>query len=180
MSGKVKQKLVQSLNAITHSYTIQPIISFEGKLVGKLLLCLQETNGKLGSIVEQELFRPNNFEIVCSSSGKMNKSLVKKFPQIIKPIINKDSMLMLDSWPGHNKSDIYDDIFKDFKCNLQIIPPGTTYFLQPLDKLIFRQWKYFVKTIYNYVAIEGLNIELRLRNNIIKMHANVSTILSHV
>jgi hypothetical protein len=161
-----------SLNALTHSYTIQPVISFEGKLVGKLLLCLQETNGKFGPIVEQGLFQPNNIEIVCSSSGKMNKSLIKKFAaEIIKPIINKDFVLMLDSWSGHNKSDIYDDIFQDFKCNLRVIPPGTTYFLQPLDKLVFRQWKYFVKTMYNYVAIEGLNIELRLRNNIIKMHS---------
>jgi hypothetical protein len=104
-----------SLNAITHSYKIQPVISFEGKLVGKLLLCLQETNGKFGPIIEQELFRPNNIGIVCSSSGKMNKSLVKKFvAQIIKPIINKNFALMLDSWSEHNKSDIYDEIFQDF------------------------------------------------------------------
>jgi len=69
--GESKTEIsVTSLNAITHSYTIQPVISFEGKLMGKLLLCLQETNGKFGPIVEQELFRPNNIEIVCSSSRK--------------------------------------------------------------------------------------------------------------
>ncbi|CAF1528770.1 unnamed protein product, partial [Adineta steineri] len=36
--------IVSSKNANTHSYTIQPSISLDGKVVGPILLCLQEVN----------------------------------------------------------------------------------------------------------------------------------------
>ncbi len=39
-----------SMYAITHSYSIQPLISFEGRLVGKLLLYLKEINGEFGTL----------------------------------------------------------------------------------------------------------------------------------
>lgn len=39
---------VRSKNATTHSYTLQPTISLDGKLVGPILLCLQEPTGKNG------------------------------------------------------------------------------------------------------------------------------------
>lgn len=38
---------VRSKNATTHSYTIQPMISLAGKLVGPVFLCLKEPNGKM-------------------------------------------------------------------------------------------------------------------------------------
>jgi len=41
---------VDSMYAITHSYSIQPLISFEGRLVGKLLLYLKEINGEFGTL----------------------------------------------------------------------------------------------------------------------------------
>ncbi len=170
--GESTEVSANSLNAMSHSYSIQPVMSFEGKLVGKLLLCLQEINSKFGPIVENQLFKANNIQLVCSSSGKMTKELIKKFSQeILKPIVKNDFVLMLDSWPGHNKQEIYDNIFENINCNLQVIPAGTTSYIQPLDKVLFRQWKYFAKTIYNYVSIEDINIELRLRNNIIKMNS---------
>ncbi|CAF1125358.1 unnamed protein product [Didymodactylos carnosus] len=37
---------VRSKNATTHSYTLQPTISLEGKLVGPMYLCLQEPKGR--------------------------------------------------------------------------------------------------------------------------------------
>lgn len=39
---------VDQENAATHSYTIQPIITRDGKLLGKLLICLQESGGTFG------------------------------------------------------------------------------------------------------------------------------------
>jgi hypothetical protein len=38
---------VQSKNATTHSYTLQPIISLDGRLFETIYLCLQEQGGKL-------------------------------------------------------------------------------------------------------------------------------------
>jgi predicted P-loop ATPase len=64
----------------------------------------------------------------------MTKELVKKCSQkILKPIVKNDFVLMLDSWQGHNKQEIYDNIFGSINCNLQVIPAGTTSYIQPLD-----------------------------------------------
>jgi hypothetical protein len=38
---------VRSKNANSHSYTIQPLVNMDGKVVGRILLCLQEPNGRL-------------------------------------------------------------------------------------------------------------------------------------
>ena len=67
---------VKSKNATTHSYTIQPIISSNGTLVGPMYLCLQEPKGKMGPQVKQHLFEPKNVVITCSGSGKLTTSLV--------------------------------------------------------------------------------------------------------
>lgn len=159
---------VFSLNSITHSYTIQPLISYDGKL----FLCLKEIDNQFRPNVEKDLFQANNVITVCSTSGKLTKQLVKVFAQsVIKPNVDKDFILLLDSWSGHNKIDLYEDFFNDINCNLKIIPPGTTSYIQPCDTVLFLQWKYFIKMFFKFVAIEELNIEMRLRNNIIKMQS---------
>lgn len=38
--------IAQSKNSLTHSYTVLPMMSASGKLVGPLYLVLQETSGK--------------------------------------------------------------------------------------------------------------------------------------
>ena len=134
------------MNAISHSYTIQPLISTEGKLIGKLFLCLQETTGKFGPNVLNDLFLPNNVFVTCSSSGKMSKELVKKFTlEIIKPVVKENFILMLDSWSGHKNYDQYENMFNDLNCKLLVIPLKTTSLIQPADVFVFLQWKYFAK-----------------------------------
>ncbi|CAF4472282.1 unnamed protein product, partial [Rotaria sp. Silwood2] len=59
---------VASKHATTHSYTVQPMISLDGKQIGPILLCLQEPKGKMGEIVKQNLFEPSDVVITCSSS----------------------------------------------------------------------------------------------------------------
>lgn len=54
LKGSLKVEcLAQSLNSLTHSYTIQPIVSANGDLKSPLLIVLQETSGKFGPIVEK-------------------------------------------------------------------------------------------------------------------------------
>jgi hypothetical protein len=161
-----------SLNAISHSYTIQPLISFEGKLVGKLYICLQESKDTFGPNVLKNLQIPENVVVTCSKSGKLTKPLVKKYiNDILKPVVSKDFILMVDSWTTHKDKSLYDEIFDDIKCNLLVIPSGCTSLIQPADKILFREWKYFVKHFYNYVSLEEIDIELRVRNCIIKMQS---------
>ena len=47
MGEKVTMVRVRSKNATTHSYTVQPMISAAGKLIGPLFLCLKEPKGKM-------------------------------------------------------------------------------------------------------------------------------------
>jgi len=49
--------LAQSLNSLTHSYTIQPIVSADGELKSPTLIVLQETGGKFGPIVKNTLYK---------------------------------------------------------------------------------------------------------------------------
>ncbi|CAF4629857.1 unnamed protein product, partial [Rotaria sp. Silwood2] len=150
---------VVSKNATTHSYTIQPTISLEGKLVGPMFLCLQEPKGRMGNIVKRNLFEPKNVLITCSSSGKLTSSLVCYWrDKVLVPSIGKKTLLLSDSWSGHNDESIYHDIKSTKKTIHRIqIPPKTTSDIQPVDKYFNRQMKVLAKRLYNRVALDQLN-----------------------
>lgn len=59
--------LAQSLNSMTHSYTLQPLISADGILKSPLLIVLQEVNGCFGPIVERNLYRAENIFVQAST-----------------------------------------------------------------------------------------------------------------
>lgn len=63
--------IAQSISSTTHSYTIQPIISCDGRVLSPLLLVLKEVSGQFGPIVEKTLFSPPNVFLLASKSGKM-------------------------------------------------------------------------------------------------------------
>lgn len=65
------QCLVQSISSTTHSYTIQPLISADGRLLSPLFMVLKERTGEFGPIVEEKLFRPINVYVTASKSGKL-------------------------------------------------------------------------------------------------------------
>ncbi|CAF1958695.1 unnamed protein product [Rotaria magnacalcarata] len=142
---------VASKNATTHSYTIQPMISLDGRLVGPMYLCLQEPKGRIGDTVERYLFRPKNVIITCSTSGKLTSSLVKYWRnQILAKSIGKKALILSDSWTGHNGESIYKDLKSIGKTVKRLkIPPKTTSHIQPLDKYFNRQIKVLAKKIYN-------------------------------
>jgi hypothetical protein len=57
---------VNSLNAISHSYTIQPTLNSNGNFIGKCLLVLQDHNGNFGVNVKTSLFQPKKLLVHCS------------------------------------------------------------------------------------------------------------------
>ena len=90
---------VTSKNATTHSYTIQLMISLDGRLVESMYLCLQETKGRLGDTVQRNLFQPKNVVITCSTSGKLTSSLVKYWKdRVLSKSIGKKALILSDSW----------------------------------------------------------------------------------
>lgn len=79
-------------NKVTHSYTTQPLITRDGKLLGPLLICLQETGGPHRNATADERERGSfgikivkhicdlenqyrNIRVVASTSGKMSREL---------------------------------------------------------------------------------------------------------
>ena len=181
MTGeKTTKGQVKSMNAVTHSYTIMPIISLAGKLIDPGFICSREPTGKLGPRVKQSLYQANNIHVTCSKSGKLTKTHVQYWAKnILCPSVSKDCLLLLDSWSGQTDPSIYDHVFdKNITCKQMQIPPKTTGDIQPLDRSFFRQWKYLKQKIYDRVAIDEMNVEIRSRNCILKMQSLIHNQLS--
>lgn len=74
---------LDSRNRNTHSYTVQPLITRDGNIAGRLLICLQEDSGRFGPRVEQQVRRLEqtfgNIRVVASKSGKMSAELIEKW-----------------------------------------------------------------------------------------------------
>jgi hypothetical protein len=172
--------VVNSVESTTHSYTIQPLITASGKLLPKMLLCLQESTGnEFGPYVKETLLQAPNIHITCSHSGKLTKGHVNDFyEKVLQPISNHGILLILDSWSGHADEKLFKKFYPDNNSKLMIIPPKTTSLSQPCDMIVFHQWKYFVKRIFNRVILDLNIINLKDRNNVIKMHSLVHHQLS--
>jgi hypothetical protein len=69
--------LAQSVSSMTHSYTIQPLISGDGRLLSPLFMILKEPTGEFGPVIEKNIFRPTNVYVKASKSGKVTSG--KKF-----------------------------------------------------------------------------------------------------
>ncbi|KYN12147.1 hypothetical protein ALC57_15691 [Trachymyrmex cornetzi] len=140
LKGSLKVEcLAQSLNSLTHSYTIQPIISASGELKSPLLIVLQESNGKFDPVVEKTLYKANNIVALASKSGKLTSDIAAKwFAEVFLPIAGENSVLLLDSWTGQTKSKFDNIDTGNRNVNIITIPPGTTGLIQSLDVYAFR------------------------------------------
>lgn len=167
-------------NLATHSYTVQYVISMDGKFLGDAFVCLQERSGRLGPIVQEDLFPASNVSVTCSVSGKLTTSLYEYFlDKIVVPNVDNDFLLMIDSWPGQANALSYSERFGVNgmpKCTLRIIPKKCTSICQPLDTTFHRQLKYFARAIYSEASLRYSDDnnpadEVTTRNNIIRLQS---------
>jgi len=162
----------KSISATTHSHSIMPLLSMDGKLHGKLLVCLQEQAAEFGKRVKQSLEIPENIYLVCSKSGKLDKGIMKRWlNDCVSPIASNHERIVLiyDSWTGQTDSSLYDNV-PNLAKRFQI-PAKTTSFTQPLDVYFFRQYKVLRRKLADRVQLDGLEINLHSRDNVIKMHS---------
>lgn len=167
-----RQVHVQVMNtfATSHSYTIQPLVSMDGKLLPKLMIVLQEKDGQFGPQVQRALQKPPNVFLTCSRSGKVDTNILKQWTEnCFAPFVNKQACLIVDSFSSHRNRELF--LIPDKDIDVRIIPPGATSIMQPLDVFFFRQWKSFTKRFTDRVLIDGLDIPLHERNVIISLHA---------
>jgi hypothetical protein len=171
---------VSSVAATRHSYTIQPTISADGKLLSPLFLCLQETDDKFGPRIIANLQQRANVYVTCSKSGKLTKPLLQDWcSDVFFPTAPTEALLFLDSWSAHKNNAIFDSVFSESKTLTRLlIPPKTTSFTQPLDIYFFRQYKTFARRIQNRINLDNISIDLKERNNIIKLHSLIHNQLS--
>ncbi len=164
-------------NLVTHSYTVQYVISAEGKIVGNVFVCLQEISGKLGPRVEQGLWKSSapNVTITCSRSGKLSTSLFEYFLQnVVAECMDEDFLFIVDSWSGQVNPDIYRSVFGPSnqrpECELHIIPEKCTPYCQPLDTTFHRQLKNLARRILNYCQVfvepDGIHPDDRITTRI--------------
>ncbi|XP_046434505.1 uncharacterized protein LOC124186668 [Neodiprion fabricii] len=126
--------IVQSVTSTTHSYTIQPTISADGKLLSPSFIVLKEPSGTFGPIVEQHLFRPPNVFITAFKSGKLTSEHFKMWlEEVFIPKVGPKSLLLIDSWSGHCSRVVQETTPPDKKLTTLLIPKGTTGKIQPLD-----------------------------------------------
>ena len=167
------ESVVQSISATTHSYTIQPTVSADGRLLSPLFIVLKEVSGTFGPRVQETMFKATNIFVTASKSGKLTAHHFKIWLQdVFFPNVGPKSVLLLDSWTGHcpniiqeSKSESIEDII------LLTIPAGTTGKIQPLDVYGFRLWKNFVKYFSDIVMLLNLEVDLHVRNNILKLQS---------
>jgi hypothetical protein len=174
---------VSSVSATTHSYTIQPTVSLSGSLVGKLYICLQETDGKFGpqvqKSVEEHLIKCRNIVVTASKSGKLQKGHVKYWvDNILLNSVSEKCILLPDSWSEQKDSSLFNSMSGPKPCLRLQIPPKATQYIQPLDIYGFRQWKTFARKITDIIELDNIDIDLKIRLNIITMHSLIYDQLS--
>ena len=87
-------------------------------------------------------------------------------------------MLLIDSWTGHCPEVVRQATPKGKNVIPMIIPKGTTEKVQPLDVYGFRIWRNYVRHFYDSVILLDYELNLHIRNNIIKLQSLVHNQLS--
>ncbi|CAF0921229.1 unnamed protein product [Adineta steineri] len=162
---------VRSLGAATHSYTIQPTITMDGCVLNPLYICLKEPSGRISENLKKKLFKAKNIIVTCSKSGKLTSSLVTYWlDKCLVPNLRSRTLFLLDSLPHQVNPTIYEGL-NNF--DYRVIPPKTTAFIQPLDVYYNRQHKNIVRRMYDHVRLDGIDVNLSERNNLIKLQSLV-------
>jgi hypothetical protein len=159
---KVVEAKVQRINATTHSFSIQPLISADGVLHEPTLVCFYEPGGAPAKFHEE--LSPFIFlEAVWSSSGLFHSEHQVDWIERIVQQLPGASHLMLDSWGGFKRA--IDKLDKDV-IHVHTIPKRTTGELQPLDVFFIRQLKTVLRILASWIRRCQADFILSLRRNI--------------
>lgn len=98
---KETKLLISQKNKVTHSFTIQPVISRDGRLIGKLLLVMQETNGTFGIRVRERVRRQEeeygNIRVLASKSGDLMIPLIHQWIREVLTPASREELRSTDT-----------------------------------------------------------------------------------
>uniref|UniRef100_A0A914XS31 HTH CENPB-type domain-containing protein n=1 Tax=Panagrolaimus superbus TaxID=310955 RepID=A0A914XS31_9BILA len=143
VKGEKKIKaVVKRVNATTHSYTVQVLISAAGKLVVPVMVVFCEP--KRPACFDQQLLPFKNIKAYSTTSGIMTSQLgITWLKDIYKPNAGENSILMVDSWTGYQQAIDQDN----GSVQIHILPPKSTSVAQLLDVYFNRPFKNFLRLI---------------------------------
>ena len=94
------------------------------------------------------------------------------FTKVFFPAVGENSFLLVESLGTYkDRAEIDQEKPPDKKYDIGVIPPKATDYCQPLDKQVFRMWKAFHNRITNRILIDGIDIVLHQRDNIINLQS---------
>ncbi|XP_016844224.1 uncharacterized protein LOC107981911 [Nasonia vitripennis] len=107
---------------------------------------------------------------MASKSGKLTSDHFKTWPkEVYFPNVGLSNVLLVDSWTVHCPSAVEEVKLTNKEITLKIIPKGSTGKIQPLDVFGFRVRKNYVRHFSDSVILMNEELNLHLRNNIIKL-----------
>ena len=186
MGVKEVNRVCGSKNSTTHTYTAMPTISRGGKLQPKLFVILQESEGKFGPAVVEDVSKLSNkyknLVVTCSQSGKMeSRHFDVWYKECIEPLVSdhEPTLLLLDSYGSHktkrksliqqeNEANVLNldqelamEDEQPAMIDIEIIPEGTTSLVQPLDRFFFRQFKIVYRLLINLLVQKNIRDPLK-------------------
>ncbi|KAI4473816.1 hypothetical protein M0804_015154 [Polistes exclamans] len=155
--------------------TAQYAITLSAKILPKVFVCLQEATGHFGPRVQKAVdfyaSKYTNIVVTSSKSGKLTTILYTNFlKDCLKSYVgNEQFFLIIDSWGGQTKPELYDEIFQDddqsTTCTIKVIPQKCTSLVQPCDVYFYRQVKNLIKRMQNCAYLIEQNREINSRED---------------
>jgi hypothetical protein len=122
--------VVQRIAATTHSLTVQPTITADGRLESPMLVCFNERSPPQCFFDQLAGFR--NLRCINSTSGKLDSVKMADWIRRFALSAPKVSLLLLDSWSGYKAALLMQEL-KDREIEVRVLPAGSTPHIQPLD-----------------------------------------------
>ena len=168
-----------NINATTHSYTIQPLISADGKFQSPMLVVLQEASTStylsrgfgpnVWKDIQPLLGEYDNLYAWGSVSGKCTNQIIKDwFENVFFPYNPDGTVLLADAFGCYNQRyEARDPIKYDF----EMIPEKTTGMIQPLDVYFNRPYKNLLNTISVKASRIAPGLKIHDRKEQLRMHS---------
>ncbi|CAF1254595.1 unnamed protein product [Rotaria sordida] len=169
---RTTEVVVKQKHHLTHSYTVQPVTSADGCLLGKFFLILQEKGNEFGKKVQKDLIVPSNVVVGASKSGKSTGEKHHTFlNEVLRPLVGNKFLLFLDSWKTQADLTKFRAVFPNQDSQLLIFPKGSTGYIQPQDLSLFRSWRFIHEKIEHYVHINQTEMTISDRQYFINIHS---------
>ena len=167
---------IKSSNKTTHSFTVQLLISASGKLQDLYIIFKEDQPSEK---VLSKLPMTPHVIYDFSKSGKMDSFRTKNWiKHVLKHNISDGkNLLFLDSYTAQKDPQLYHDIIGMERIDIQVLPPNSTQYLQPLDLRFNLQYRYVYKKImYDATAND---FDSGKRENLALVHTIVHNQFQH-